>query len=341
MNTLCVEISNELASLMNPHEKSISRSSTLVGEEDLFNQKLLKYSSQYIRKKPSPTKKPSSIEKLIIKEQPVGYLHWTFGKSIKHLGSGTGGSVQLTMNHQGNLFAIKTYTSTPTSTRILDEALFSLQLNHPNIIRTFEFVKENDQYHAIMEYCPYDLFSLIQQDCLSFEDTQYIFTQIVCGVYYLHTKGLAHRDLKLDNLCISQSGLVKIIDFGCLTSFKSSTLMPLKKEIRLVKGICGSDPYIAPEVFSQEAYDARKVDVWALAVIYLSMVTKHFPWEIALTSDSNYATFLKHPEKVLHYWLPSNSDALPLIQSMLSIDPQQRPTLDQVVQDSWFQSLCA
>ncbi|KAJ2757106.1 serine/threonine protein kinase [Coemansia sp. BCRC 34490] len=141
--------------------------------------------------------------------------------------------------------------------------------------------------------------------------------------------------MKLDNLCVDEEGNLKIIDFGC-----SSTFDPMAPT--QTRGICGSDPYIAPEVFAPRAvYDPRKVDVWALGVIYLAMVSGHFPWEVARAHDPNYALYLKYHGRVIDHWLPATSAASPVVKAMLSIDPADRPTIDAVVSSSWITGLRA
>jgi serine/threonine protein kinase len=100
------------------------------------------------------------------------------------------------------------------------------------------------------------------------------FEQIVAGVRYLHEMGLAHRDLKLDNCCVNEFGIVKIIDFGCAVVFK----YPLEEDILEASGtilrvpadtgIVGSDPYLAPEVCTSIRYDPAATDIWSLAIIY-------------------------------------------------------------------------
>ncbi|KAJ2887350.1 hypothetical protein IWW38_005160, partial [Coemansia aciculifera] len=169
---------------------------------------------------------------------------------------------------------------------------------------------------------------------LSQTDIDRLFFQLLSGVSYLHDVAhVAHRDMKLDNLCVDEEGNLKIIDFGC-----SSTFDPLQPE--LTRGICGSDPYISPEVFVPRAmYDPRKVDNWALGIIYLAMVSGHFPWEVAKPEDPNYALYLKYNGRVIDHWLPKTTPANMVIKSMLTLDPAARPTIDMVMRDPWIAAL--
>lgn len=110
---------------------------------------------------------------------------------------------------------------------------------------------------------------------------------------YLHSLGLAHRDLKLDNCVMTTSNVVKLIDFGTATVFH----YPGKKTT-LATGIVGSDPYLAPEVLSEESYDPRKTDVWSVAIIFMCMVLRRFPWKIPDPKvDPSFRAFIHaHPD---------------------------------------------
>ncbi|KAK9759647.1 serine/threonine protein kinase [Basidiobolus ranarum] len=188
-----------------------------------------------------------------------------------------------------------------------------------------------------MEYCPQDLFNVIQGNELTQQEIDIYFSQMIKGLAYLHHRGVAHRDLKLENLCIDQKGILKIIDFGCAFIF----LDPLSEENRAkATGLIGSDPYIAPEVFNGEPYDAAKTDIWSAAIIYLCMILKKFPWDVAKPSEKNYALYLEyHKNNKSFRRIPDV--ALPLMRQMLDPNPETRINVDTVFEDSWFKSLIA
>ncbi|KAJ1664742.1 serine/threonine protein kinase [Coemansia sp. RSA 1813] len=286
----------------------------------------------------------------VISDRYKGYILETYGTPVRTIGQGTGGYVKLHQACDGRYYAVKTFTfpdandrTRMTSTRmnvrqwkhLLDEASFSLSLRHPNVIRTYQFVREDDgTVYSIMEYCEKDLFTVVQEGSLTPEDIDRLFFQLMSGIAYLHDSArVAHRDMKLDNLCVDEEGNLKIIDFGC-----SSTFDPMAPA--QTRGICGSDPYIAPEVFVPRAqYDPRKVDIWALGIIYLAMVSGHFPWEVAKAQDPNYSLYLKYHGRVIDHWLPKTKPANAVIKSMLEIDPTDRPTIDAVMKDPWVAGL--
>ena len=144
-----------------------------------------------------------------------------------------------------------------------------------------------------MEFAPFDLFSVVMSGKMCRPEIYCVFRQICDGVEYLHEMGLAHRDLKLDNCVMTEGNTVKLIDFGTATVFH----YPGKSHTPAT-GIVGSDPYLAPEVLSNEPYDPRKTDVWSVAIIFLCMVLRRFPWKIPdPKTDPSFKAFVAaHPD---------------------------------------------
>lgn len=143
-----------------------------------------------------------------------------------------------------------------------------------------------------MEFAPFDLFSVVMSGKMCRPEIYCVFRQMCNGVEYLHEMGLAHRDLKLDNCVMTNDNIVKLIDFGTATVFH----YPGKSHTPAT-GIVGSDPYLAPEVLNNEPYDPRKTDVWSLAIIFLCMILRRFPWKIPELSDPSFKAFVAaHPD---------------------------------------------
>lgn len=105
-------------------------------------------------------------------------------------------------------------------------------LHHGNIIETLDIVHEGGRWYEVMEYAPYDLFAIVMTGKMSREEISCSFLQIISGVQFLHSMGLAHRDLKLDNVVVNQHGIMKIIDFGSASVFR----YPFETDIVLATG---------------------------------------------------------------------------------------------------------
>jgi serine/threonine protein kinase len=112
-----------------------------------------------------------------------------------------------------------------------------------------------------------DLFDLINMSAngLPVDIAKIIFREIVSGVKYLHSKNLAHRDLKLENCFLDENFRVKIGDFGLLTVLENGAL----------ETQCGTAAYMAPELVGDEdlKYEGKPVDIYALGVMLFMILT--------------------------------------------------------------------
>lgn len=293
------------------------------------------------------------------------YKKYTQGK---YLGAGASGSVNLVhlRTDPSKIFAVKKFrnklpseTESDYKIKVSNEFKIGDILDHENLIKTHELIKDqtgvfnHPEYYIIMDYCPFDFFNLVMSGLMDQKEINCYFKQIVEGVKYLHFMGLAHRDLKLDNCVVTDKGILKLIDFGSAVQFRkqlvdgtpeSQILEHEGKQYRLAlsKGIVGSDPYLSPEVFEVEdsgseyaGYDARKVDVWSVAIIFCCMVLKRFPWKLPKTSDSSYKQFLANNEKLFKL-LPKES--VSIISKMLK-PKEERCLIEEVFDDEYVKQI--
>ncbi|KAF1846711.1 Pkinase-domain-containing protein [Cucurbitaria berberidis CBS 394.84] len=226
-------------------------------------------------------------------------LQSRYGKFGKVLGSGAGGSVRLMKrSSDGVTFAVKQFRARHSyeserdyNKKVTAEFCIGSTLHHGNIIETMDLVNEKGSYFVVMEYAPFDLFAIVMTGKMSREEVTCCTLQILNGVTYLHSMGLAHRDLKLDNVVVNEHGIMKIIDFGSAAVFR----YPFENEIVLASGIVGSDPYLAPEVYDVSKYDPQPTDIWSLAIIFCCMTLRRFPWKAPRISDNSYKLFVSPP----------------------------------------------
>ncbi|OIW31985.1 Pkinase-domain-containing protein [Coniochaeta ligniaria NRRL 30616] len=222
-----------------------------------------------------------------------------YGKLGKVLGSGAGGSVRLMKRSEdGVVFAVKEFrprhsyeTEREYVKKLTAEYCIGSSLHHGNVIETLDIVQEKGKWYEVMEYAPYDLFAIVMTGKMSREEVTCCFLQMLSGVTYLHSMGLAHRDLKLDNVVVSDRGILKLIDFGSAHVFK----YPFENGIVLASGIVGSDPYLAPEVYDERKYDPTAVDIWSLAIIFCCMTLRRFPWKVPRMTDNSFKMFAAEP----------------------------------------------
>ena len=193
------------------------------------------------------------------------------GRRGKTLGRGATSKVTLMTRKGGTeLHAVKEFRGKRAGEpeadyekKVKSEYSIAKSLHHPNIVESIRLCTHNGKWNHVMEYCQEgDLFSMVQKHYLTgsdrLNDRLCLFKQLVQGVNYLHEHGIAHRDIKLENLLVTSSSKLKITDFGVSEVF--SGIHPGLREaggqcgknmgeMRLcAPGICGSMPYIAPEV---------------------------------------------------------------------------------------------
>lgn len=199
----------------------------------------------------SGTRTPTSQKSL--QQLPFGEDHGLtskYGKFGKVLGAGAGGSVRLMKrSSDGTTFAVKEFrarhayeTEKEYTKKVTAEFCIGSTLHHGNIIETLDIIREKGKWYEVMEYAPYDLFAIVMTGKMSREEVSCSFLQILSGVTFIHGMGLAHRDLKLDNVVVNEFGIMKIIDFGSASMFK----YPFETEIVLATGKPLSPPPSPP-----------------------------------------------------------------------------------------------
>ncbi|KAF5541348.1 HAL kinase [Fusarium phyllophilum] len=247
--------------------------------------------------------------KIMSKKQPQEdnkglILPAKYGRCQEVVGYGASGIVHVSRKKKDNgigeeLYAVKELQRRSRETedeyirRLTAEFCVLSELRHPNVIRTLELLTdERGNYCQVMEYCEGgDLFTLVYSaGKLEVKEADCFFKQLMRGIEYLHEMGVAHRDLKPENLLLTRHGSLKISDFGNSDCFR----MAWENDVHLMSGLCGSGPYIAPEVYTDQEYDGRAVDVWACGVIYIAMRTGGYLWhEARKDQDEIYAHYLK------------------------------------------------
>jgi protein-serine/threonine kinase len=262
--------------------------------------------------------------------------------------------------------------------KIKSEYSIAKSLHHPNIVETVRLCTNRGRWNHVMEFCTHgELFTLVERKLFAGEggyysvaDRQCFFKQLLRGVEYLHSHGIAHRDIKLENLLLNKEGHLKISDFGVAEVF-SGEHPGLRAaggecgknmgEARLSNpGICGSLPYIAPEVLEKKgSYDPRPLDVWSCAIVYLTMTFGGCPWQAAKTDYEYYARFKKgwdawlmeHPDGEIvdgpdghpmcgKLFTMINPPAMKrLLLKMLHPNPDKRITIREVLNSSCIKSI--
>lgn len=210
---------------------------------------------------------------------------------------------------------------------ILNEYTIGTLLHHPCIRETLDVDLQDNS--IIFEYCPgIDFFNLLKSNSLDIKDCILYFKQLIEGVSYMHNIGIAHMDLKLENILVdSVTKKIKIIDFGEARVFRDSLHI---STVILNKGLHGSLPYVAPEEFEEKEYNPEKVDVWSCGIILYEIIYNTFPWFKAHISDDRYKKYLyNRSNDMCNVFLP-HFPSRNLLLLLLNPNPERRCHIEEI-----------
>jgi len=163
---------------------------------------------------------------------------------------------------------------------------------------------------------------LNQSGGLPEQDSLKIFSSLVEALQSLHNQGIAHKDLKPENVFIDPvTRQIKLIDFG---------LSVVVSEGELVKSYCGSPMFMAPEVLNRDPHDPLKSDIWSMGVILYQTLVGSSPWSEAESLDDLLDLVIFEPQVNLPSFISEPVKAL--LASMLVHEPRKRPNIQQIRQ---------
>lgn len=162
-----------------------------------------------------------------------------------------------------------------------------------------------------------------------------IFQQIMLAVDFCHRMGIVNRDIKLENILISEN-LVKLADFG-FSKDETGHSAPTSR--------VGTIMYIAPEILTADGdsgYDAKKADMWSCGVVLFAMLTGRYPfhkWD-DLPRGGKMADMNSAIKRILagEYEMPTSitPECADLVRGLLTTDPEKRLSVGNVFEHSWF-----
>ena len=270
--------------------------------------------------------------KTFIKGKPYSELNKEYKQGIE-IGEGGFGKVKTIIHKKtGQLRAMKLIKKSKEFN--LDEIDNLMLLNHPNILKLFEYYyDEKENIYIITEYIRgEELFNKIQEKGkFSEEDTAIIIKSVLQAITYCHSCGIIHRDLKPENILIPAGKgkvdytLLKIIDFGASV---------LKKDDGKISFRFGTPYYIAPEVLL-ESYN-EKCDVWSIGVITYLLLLGQAPFD----GDDDDIICQKIIQEEIDY---ENSkikslspEAIDFLKKILEKDPEKRISSSQALEHAWI-----
>jgi len=220
--------------------------------------------------------------------------------------------------------------------QLINEAKVLCAVQHPCIVKVEDVIYGPESLHLILELMEGgDLYTRIRKEQRIPESTgKYYFLQIALAVEYLHKLGIVHRDLKPENILLSnnkEDAIVKITDFGFSKLVDDNTVL---------KTYCGTPIYLAPEVIearTQNTNYTNACDIWSMAVILFVLLAGYHPFNHPSTRSALEKSIL---EGKVYYrsdrWKSVTVEGLNLVKGMLQVDPNKRPTIARVLDDTWL-----
>ncbi|XP_055599153.1 uncharacterized protein LOC129748526 isoform X2 [Uranotaenia lowii] len=194
--------------------------------------------------------------------------------------------------------------------------------------RLFEVIETLGKIYLISEWIQGgELYSRIADiGPLEESHASILFYQLLMAVKHLHSLGYVHRDIKAENVLMLSEERIKLADFGFSTQLINGPLQHLDT-------FCGSPPYAAPELFSDDHYIGGPVDIWALGILLYFMLQAKMPFRASTVPLLRTAVLRGDFEISTTLSLPCSR----LIQRILVHAPTRRPTIEQLLKCQWFE----
>lgn len=210
------------------------------------------------------------------------------------------------------------------------EVNISMALKHPNIVSVSAVIDSDPKYiGVVMEYVGGgELFHLLEQMSVFSEIEAFLLFHQLCAAFaYLHERGIAHRDLKLENILLDDNHNIKLIDFG-LSKYGSNALK--------MRTLCGTKYYLSPEIVRGEPYD-KSCDIWALGVVLFVMCCGFMPFdhddEVRLMKAISVGR-VKMPDYI-------SDDLRELLARMLDMQKATRISIGDIQKSRWVARMLA
>jgi eukaryotic-like serine/threonine-protein kinase len=211
--------------------------------------------------------------------------------------------------------------------RFRREARSVAQLAHPNIVTVIDRGEENGRQYIVFEYIEGDsLKQIVADGPLPIPDVLDLALQVAQALAFAHDRGLVHRDVKPQNVLLTEEGQAKVTDFGIARSLDV-------QGVTQTGTVLGTSDYIAPEQARGQRVD-RKTDIYSLGAVLYELLTGEVPYE----GDNFVAVAMKHVHDPVPSVMARRPDA-PLrlayaVERAMAKDPDDRfDSMDDVVRE--------
>ena len=244
---------------------------------------------------------------------------------IRSLGAGSMGMVYACTHKEipDHIVALKVLfneiaNDSVLSARFKNEIYASYGISHPNVVKAYEFVEEEDFIAFSMEFVDGgDLADLLEKNRhLTYKEIFKIFAQIISGLEAIHEAGLVHRDLKPENILLTSESDVKIADFGIVRNLTGPRLTDHG-------GVIGTIEYVSPEYLANNQVD-RRSDIFSFGVLAYEMISLHSPFDGETLIEVMQKKLKQDPESLLTYREDCPAELEKIVFKCLEKDPEKR-----------------
>ncbi|KAK4053369.1 Cell cycle serine/threonine-protein kinase cdc5/MSD2 [Microbotryomycetes sp. JL201] len=221
--------------------------------------------------------------------------------------------------------------STKNKSKLFGEIKIHQAMIHPNIISFEHCFEDEGCVYMQLELCANgSMLDLLRRRKRYTEpEARFYLVQLIGACEYMHSNSVIHRDLKLGNLMLDAAMNLRVGDFGLAALVK----FPGERK----KTICGTPNYIAPEIlFDTTNGHSFEVDIWSIGVILYTLLVGKPPFQTKEVKQ------IYRNIKALNYEFPPDVDlspeAIELVASILTQQPENRPTLSAILDHAWFKS---
>eukprot|EP00182_Erythrolobus_australicus_P006660 CAMPEP_0185829264 /NCGR_PEP_ID=MMETSP1353-20130828/143_1 /TAXON_ID=1077150 /ORGANISM="Erythrolobus australicus, Strain CCMP3124" /LENGTH=356 /DNA_ID=CAMNT_0028527031 /DNA_START=181 /DNA_END=1251 /DNA_ORIENTATION=- len=238
---------------------------------------------------------------------------------------------------QGKVYAATDCEGEPCAVKVVkrnkyaeSEVALLGELHHRHVLQLYDVLEDDANLYIVTELLEgQDLFdALTAHDFYSEREILYIAYQVLAALKYLHARGCAHRDIKLENFVFAKCGErvldLKLIDFGLAIAMDS-------KDAKLEWSLSGTSTWQPPEQVLRLPFDPMAGDMWSFGILLYTLATKGMPFKCKRMEDTQHAIVHRPAPMKQARMMMMSSSFQHLVSSLLQKNPARRPTADEAL----------
>lgn len=210
-----------------------------------------------------------------------------------------------------------------------------LSISHPHVVRTHDIFDEKDKIYMVMDFVEGgDLFDyMARKTHLSEISAKLVIWQMLQGLHYLHENNIVHRDIKPENVLMASVNplVVQITDFGFANFVDPSSSAPQTD----LKSMVGTGCYMAPEIMDARGH-GKPVDIFSTGVVMFRLLSSKLPFRGMTMRECYKQAMNEGADFFTREWGGVSTEAKQLCGTMLSSDPDKRPSAERALAHAWF-----